>query len=343
MISSPDFPAVRDLFAHEIVDSSFVRRVTDDDRSEDAIGSWQPEPILPEEDDERERFSGLRQSHRGFEITSYTRIKQTQRGQPGVTEDGEVADQKMDETSDRPDGELIPGGSEYGTALHAIIEDVDFEPLRRSAGLEGWQQSEEVVRLVTSSLRCHGIDPRHTEYSARLVYTALTASVALGNSIVLQGFRNLERFSREVTFLYPYPERWHCRLDETPLTAFQIGRGYVKGTIDLLFEYEGRTYLVDWKTDILPDYSEVSLKRHFETAYALQSNLYVIALVKMLRAYGSGAYDRLFGGVIYCFLRAMESPGDGRRGILFLRPPWQEILSFEKELLTGNEYAGAPR
>jgi len=343
MISAPHFSSLRDLFLHETTGRAGFPQVTDDGQTGQAVRSWQPEPTLRDRGDDSEHFSALRQRHRGFEVTSYTRMKQSQRGLANLSEAGDADLAETDHSTGAQPGESVPGGTEYGSALHRIIEKVPLTSLRTVRSPEEWQQSEEITGLVNAWLLYHGIDTRHSGYSARLVYNALTARVVLDEEVLLPGFSSLENYSREVEFLYPYPEQGHHRLDEVPARGFQIDRGYVKGTVDFLFEHGGRTYLVDWKTDILADYDEASLRRHFETGYALQSKLYIIALVKMLNAHGSEAYDKLFGGMLYCFVRVMESPGDGRRGILLSRPSWQEMLRFERDLRESDEYSGVPR
>jgi exodeoxyribonuclease V beta subunit len=307
------------------------------------VRSWKPEAALLEEDDGREKFSALRECHRGFEVTSYTRMIQRQSGHARPSEAVGTDLVETDYSTGEQAGGSDPGGPEYGSALHRIIEKTPFESLRGVGSPEEWQQSEVIAGLVNSSLRYHGIDTRHSGHSARLVYNALTARVVLGEGVLLPGFSSVETCRREVEFLFPYPEEGHHRLDEAPVRDFQIGRGYVKGIVDFLFEHAGKTYLVDWKTDILANYDEASLRRHVEAAYALQSQLYSIGLVRILKAHSAEAYEKLFGGTLFCFIRAMESPGDGRRGILLLRPTREEMLRFERELRESDEYSGAPR
>lgn len=343
MISEPDSFAMKQLFSLRTLGPSMLPTEGDDGRAAEIVSSWQPEAIHPEDREDRRRFQDLRQSHRGFEVTSYTRIKHRQGGQATRTETEDPEDDEiLSAMTGRPEEE-IPGGPEYGIALHRILEEVPFESLRGVSGIEEWQQSEEISELVTRSLFDQGLDTRHADYSRRLVYNALTANVILGEGIVLQGFKSLGSCRREASFLYPYPEEAHRRLDEFPLGHFHIDRGYVKGSIDFLFTHGDRTYLVDWKTDILPDYGMTSLTQHVETAYGLQMKLYAIALVKMLKAHQAEAYNRSVGGLLFCFLRAVESPGDGRRGFVLSRPTWREMLRLERELLQSTEYAGAPR
>ena len=69
---------------------------------------------------------------------------------------------------------------------------------------------------------------------------------------------------------------------------FQPARGFMKGFIDLVFQFQGRFFLVDWKSNFLgaraEDYHPEFLVRAMEAhCYRLQLNLYVLALHRYLK------------------------------------------------------------
>jgi exodeoxyribonuclease V beta subunit len=94
--------------------------------------------------------------------------------------------------------------------------------------------------------------------------------------------------------------------------AFDPIQGILKGFIDLVFRFEDRFYLVDWKSNWLgnrlEDYSpgavrEEMLRQH----YFIQYHLYTVALHKYLALRVPGYdYERDFGGGIYLFLRGLD-------------------------------------
>jgi exodeoxyribonuclease V beta subunit len=97
-------------------------------------------------------------------------------------------------------------------------------------------------------------------------------------------------------------------------------RGMVNGIIDLVFEYRGRYYLADYKSNLLgrryDDYSADKLvDAVYGRRYDLQYLLYTLALHRHLSQCLPGYdYARHFGGVYYLFLRAMQPgkpPGQG--------------------------------
>jgi exodeoxyribonuclease V beta subunit len=110
--------------------------------------------------------------------------------------------------------------------------------------------------------------------------------------------------------------------------------GFMKGFIDLVFEFEDRFYLVDWKSNWLgPDLDayasaaiETEMTRRF---YTLQLSIYTVALHRFLRARKPGYdYEKHFGGAYYLFLRGIE-PARPEFGVhrMKLRADFVEKLS----------------
>ncbi len=109
----------------------------------------------------------------------------------------------------------------------------------------------------------------------------------------------------------------------TPLSPRQLN-GMLKGFVDLVFEHEGRYFVVDYKSNWLgpgdADYTPAALReavlRH---RYELQYVLYVFALHRLLRRRLPGYdYDRHVGGALCMFLRGHAASGQGLHGE---RPP----------------------
>ncbi|MBQ9336573.1 MAG: UvrD-helicase domain-containing protein [Lentisphaeria bacterium] len=114
-------------------------------------------------------------------------------------------------------------------------------------------------------------------------------------------------------------------------------KGMVNGLTDLIFEHEGKYYIVDWKTNWLgrheSDYAEGPLlDAMIENRYVLQAYLYSAALLRLLRR--NNLSDDRFGGVFYLFLRGM-SPG-GQNGIWHDVPPVECLDSMLKLFQQGE-------
>jgi exodeoxyribonuclease V beta subunit len=107
--------------------------------------------------------------------------------------------------------------------------------------------------------------------------------------------------------------------------------GYLKGYIDLVFEEQGRWYIVDYKTNHLGDtpaaYAREQLPRVMSAShYFLQYHLYAVALHRYLGQRVRGyQYDTHFGGVYYLFVKGMAPSTGPERGVFFERPPLPRI------------------
>ena len=103
--------------------------------------------------------------------------------------------------------------------------------------------------------------------------------------------------------------------------GFMPVRGFVRGYIDMVFEYHGKYYLVDWKTNHLGnDYDDYTAERindaMFGHYYILQYHLYTVALHRYLSLRIPGyRYETHFGGVYYLFVRGVNSTHGAGGGI----------------------------
>ena len=218
-------------------------------------------------------------------------------------------------------------GARAGECLHALLESIDFtEP-------DGWQP------VMTAALRRFGHPPDAQPMLASLLRDLLATPLPVGTT---NPFR-LDRLDRsrrltELEFYLPSAGLQDQRLNQLlEAEGYGLGRfgfapltGFLKGFIDLVFEHDGRYFVLDWKSNHLgnriADYDRQSMAdemtRH---GYQLQALLYCVALHRYL---GSRLADydpqRHFGGWIYLFVRAVR-PGwllpDGTpAGVVFERP-----------------------
>ncbi|WP_266156607.1 exodeoxyribonuclease V subunit beta [Dyella silvatica] len=101
-----------------------------------------------------------------------------------------------------------------------------------------------------------------------------------------------------------------------PLLQEQIN-GMLKGFIDLIFEHQGRYYVVDYKSNGLGDdasaYTAEAMRDSIlRERYDLQYAIYTLALHRQLRArLPHYHYERHMGGAIYLYLRGVDDDGHG--------------------------------
>ncbi len=138
-----------------------------------------------------------------------------------------------------------------------------------------------------------------------------------------------------------------ARHDSVSAKAGELGfatvSGMLKGFIDLVFEHQGKYYVLDWKSNHLGDDPNAyrgdqligAMRDH---RYDLQYQIYALALQRFLRSrIPDYNYETHFGGVYYLFLRGIEVGSDS--GIFYARP--SESLLAELDLLIDGEQIDA--
>ncbi len=273
-----------------------------------AMWAWTPDGVPAVPPPPAAEMAGLARDRRGPTTTSYSRIKHEEGGYRPPTEMPEEA-----ELEPLADDEL-PGGARAGIFVHDLLERVPLEALRDTPELEAWVARPDVRELLETTLRRHGRDARQLMPAARLAHAALTAELPVAGGR-LRGLAWAPRVVREMEFLFPFPA-----------PAGGARRGFVKGYVDVVFEHEGRAYLIDWKTDRLSSFDAPALEAHVTANYALQERLYTLALVRALGVADAATYEQRFGGTLYVFVRGLPS------AVRFARPDFAELQAWEAEL-----------
>ncbi len=350
---------------------------------------WRPDAaLLAARNDVGPRLAALRRAHAGRILTSYTRIKRGQEaaaaadvevevGAAGALEDvaAEVAEVEVavaaaaEEVAAEPalvvpspaSGDELPGGRGTGIFLHRLLEELDPTTVRASGDMEEWLSRRDVVETMRHIADQLAFDEDAVPLAARLVWNALRTPLHADGLALPHGLCDVERRAVEMELVFPIPESAHPRLgavvDDDAALAFRAGRGFVQGVVDLVFEHEGRTYFVDWKSDRLAAWDADSIRRHVAAHYELQAQLYSLGVLRLLTLGGAGDHAERFGGLLYCFLRGMEGPmaagarerdgraqrehGPGGAGVYFARPSWDELRRWERELHERTDWGAA--
>jgi exodeoxyribonuclease V beta subunit len=248
----------------------------------------------------------------------------------------------------------FPKGARAGILLHEVFEKLDF-----TAG-------DDVTRVVVSdTLAGHGFDLAWTDVVTGMVRKVL--DVDLGG-FRLSGLENSERLT-ELEFMFPIKQLTRGILEqtiidcvpfmnipsppegqgqaETPLVpadthrfSFDPVKGFLRGFMDLIFIYNGKYYLIDWKSNHLgnsvQDYGQDALmKSMIRDSYILQYHLYCVALHRYLRNRQEGySYDDHFGGVFYVYLRGVDPSKGPEYGIFRARPDEENLVKMSEVLIS---------
>lgn len=281
--------------------------------------------------DENEDFSSLdacrfkRKLHDNWQVTSYSGLQQqlsTENYDLLPRFDLDALGERINEQTTLFTQHTFAKGASAGTFLHGLLEPLDFtQPLDQGWLMEQVQRfglDEEWVPVLENWLVAILSEPLN-EQGIRLNRIATTDKQA-----ELQFYLPIDTML-QAPQLDALVKRYDPLSARCPALDFAQIQGMLKGFIDLIFCWQGRYYLVDFKSNWLGDdalaYRQPAMEKVIcEHRYDLQYQLYTLALHRYL-AHRLVDYDyqRHFGGVFYLFLRGMELNKIGQ-GVFYCRP-----------------------
>ncbi|KXO08711.1 Exodeoxyribonuclease V beta chain [Moritella sp. JT01] len=275
-------------------------------------------------------------------VTSYSALSRHSHGNrhasydaslelPGF--DAEVDTEKEDEQEISWDIFSFPRGAAAGTLLHSVFEHIDF------ANVDEDILTEQILQL----LEREGYDLAWLPVLLELVNQVLDCPLQDGFSL-----RQLTPTQKkvEMEFFMPISSlncddlntliKQHDGLSQQAGELdFQQVSGMLKGFIDLVFVYEGRYYVLDYKSNHLGDsqvdYTFGAINQvMIEHRYELQYQLYTLALHRFLRSrIPDYNYEQHFGGVYYLFLRGMQVETGDQYGVFFTKPSHDFVMQLD--------------
>ena len=224
-------------------------------------------------------------------------------------------------------------GAHAGIFFHDLFEHLDFT-IQGKKGMEAY---------IADKIKAYGIDPVWQDAVMRMTGNVL--NMPLASDFDEFAFSEVSRQQRinEMEFYFPLKKI----SIETLYNAFKVqggdsriaglpehmgrlqfapAKGFMKGFIDLVFGFNGKYYLADWKSNHLgytiEDYKTSALDTAMQHSYyTLQYHIYTLALHLFLKLRLPGyAYEKDFGGVFYLFIRGMDRKTGPGCGVFYDRP-----------------------
>lgn len=230
----------------------------------------------------------------------------------------------------------FPRGPQPGTFIHGLLE---------SAGMEGFGRLADPARCrdwLYARCQRRGWGEWSSCLGEWLSSVLTRPGLVPGTDLALRDLQS-GQYQGELEFMFSASQVDVQRVDRLVCAATLDGRprpplqrdqlnGLFKGFIDLVFEHEGRYYVVDYKSNWLgqgaADYTLAAMQQPMlEHRYDLQYVFYVLALHRQLRArVPDYEYDRHMGGALYWFVRGIDSE---QGGLWFDRPPLELIETLD--------------
>jgi exodeoxyribonuclease V beta subunit len=237
----------------------------------------------------------------------------------------------------------FPPGARTGIVWHSLFEQLNF-----GAG-------DEELRTIANGI------PKRAGAPAELAPAGFgMMKSALVRPITPDGGRlcdlSNDRCIRELEFTFSLPafrtdavvkvlqnpaNKLHLPFREASSALARMDlSGFMTGAIDLLFEWNGKYYIADYKSNNLGGTPERYAAGPLADVmareqYYLQYLIYAVAVDRFLSQKLPGyEYERHFGGVAYLFLRGIAADGDA--GVFFDRPDRALIDALEAALCGGR-------
>ncbi|CCQ11749.1 Exodeoxyribonuclease V beta chain [Pseudoalteromonas luteoviolacea B = ATCC 29581] len=229
----------------------------------------------------------------------------------------------------------FPKGAKAGSCLHEIFELIDFKA--PTVATDDKRTLRDAIEFVFEK---YHIDLEWLNETERWITACLKAPL-FENTL---GTLSLSQLSQSQCLV-----EMEFNLPLSPLNASQLNKllseftghvtqlrfdqvqGLLKGFIDLIFEWQGRYYVLDYKSNYLGDTAKDYQLDNLETVmsshqYHLQYVIYTVALHRLLRARLTD-YDpnHHLGGALYLFLRGLP---DGQ-GVYFRKMTQSELNAFD--------------
>lgn len=295
-----------------------------------------------------------------FRITSFSSITHTSHknyetklaSDFGTDYDSNIVNYLSETKTDEITIHTLPKGAKTGLLVHSIFEDIDFADTGNA----------EIEKLTEKHFISYGFDKKWIPAVVSMVKMVLNKP--LGKEQVRFSSIIKTDIVKEMEFLFPlkaiekkdfldcfkklnspiengdntytdFKNIIYNKLDELVINPVE---GYVKGFIDLVFKYDNKYYITDWKTNYLgqsyEDYDQANIKNMLsEEYYFLQYYLYTLALHKYLTVkIKDYSYKDNFGGIFYIFTRGINN--ENNNGIFFDIPDI-EIINRLNRSLTG--------
>ncbi|MWN89366.1 exodeoxyribonuclease V subunit beta [Gilliamella sp. Pra-s65] len=225
----------------------------------------------------------------------------------------------------------FPKGAYVGTLMHSMMENITSDSLD--------ELSDKMIKKLNLDSVWNEVI---TKWMQRILLTQLQEPNLMLSQVLKRQCINELQFYLPIRSTVTSQQldslcKQYDRLSKLcPELDFESVQGMLKGFIDLVFEFEGKYYVVDYKSNWLGDsvdsYSQKSLEKVMcEHRYDLQYQLYCLALHRFLKSrLANYQYQTHFGGVYYLFLRGMPEHG------VFYHLPEQAFIEDLDKLFEGK-------
>ncbi|MEI1279572.1 UvrD-helicase domain-containing protein [Leptospira venezuelensis] len=286
-----------------IRDHRTIFGLTIDPKKEEGLEILRPIEIWPEKAEERKII-----------LESYSSLDSFFTSEGNRFQASETKSFKADEIYEESKEEELPSSNKMGNLLHQLLETENFDIYKKAKSAK--QIPDNILRTYKNILKSYGYGNNSEQLESfanrvsELFWNTLKTPLSHSEKKVSLSEISPSERKHEVDFFLKIPE--------------QTGTSdLLKGTLDLIFQSEGKYWILDWKSNLLSadfgedPYSEIHLKEKIQESYSLQLAIYSVVLDDWLQfKYGKNYDPKLLGGMYFVFLRGTD-PNKPGRGIFY--------------------------
>lgn len=234
----------------------------------------------------------------------------------------------------------LPRGAHMGNVIHDLLENIPFNQLAKNTDIS--QQRDR-------SCQRYGLKTTQPEQIDLLLKNTVNTALSVDDKQF--SLKNLEgkHCLKEMPFYLSMQTIDASEINDIlkvdpsyqPLSKKTLC-GYLTGFIDLICEYKGQYFVMDYKSNSLESYDEDNLVHAMrEHNYGLQYWIYTVVLHQYLQQrLPEYNYDKHFGGAKYLFVRGMDVK-HGSRGVYQARPEFSKVEQLVRLFGSNNGKKGS--
>jgi exodeoxyribonuclease V beta subunit len=240
----------------------------------------------------------------------------------------------------------LRGGVRTGLLLHSILEHADFQSLDSTATvgliereLRAFGFDSSLAESVQTDLQIVGATPFTAEPDAPGLADLPRASQLRELEFTLSAKRPKLGELAEILERHGAPAAAPAYPEQLRALSMHSLQPFLRGFIDLMFEWKGRWYVADYKSNMLPSYGPDALVEAVQREhYLLQAQLYSAAAQRFLRQQVPGYEpDVHWGGALFFFLRGMRGADRPGASVFFERQSGELLEAVDDWLGKGGD------
>ncbi|PLX67686.1 MAG: exodeoxyribonuclease V subunit beta [Denitrovibrio sp.] len=267
----------------------------------------------------------------GWQINSFSRLIHS--SSAGVKDTDQFTAQEKQEETSRFDIFSFPKGAKAGTFLHECMENIYFENYSKFS----------VLDTVHEKLEKYSFDQSYAPAVADNLISIIEKDVAGINLSKLKKGQYIPEMefhistgkfsSADISDIFEKSGEDDFAKAASTL-SFSTMQGFMNGFADLIFQQNGKYWVLDWKSNHLgSDIHSYSFeKMHAEmlgSHYYMQMHIYILALhMHLKKLIPHYSFDTHIGGGLYLFMRGVNSLGT--EGFYLHSPKGSTIEELEK-------------